>query len=110
MFPKDESSYKEPFCWTKVMVKFLTPLIYDCPLVKVFWVQGPEFITEVTNTDLDLPLPLVVLLSASLLRDMDANVENVLKCASTKILTNWPDFSEINRKHTGLSSECLTYE
>lgn len=78
--------------------------------MKVYWVQGPEFITEVINADLDLPLPLVVLLSASLLRDMDANVENVLKCASTKILTNWPDFSEINRKHTGLSSECLTYE
>lgn len=88
----------------------LTPLIYDCLLVKDFWVQGPEFIKVVINADLDLPLPLVVLISASLPRGKDTNVENVLKYASTKILANWPDFSKINSKHTGLHSECLTYE
>lgn len=88
----------------------LTPLIYDCSLVKDFWEQGPEFITEVINTDLDLHLPPVVLTSTSLPRGMDTNVEKVLKNASTKILDNWPDFSKINSKHTGLNSECLTYE
>lgn len=88
----------------------LTPLIYDCPLVKDFWVQGPEFITEVINADLVLPLPLVVVISSSPARGMDANVENVLKYASTKILANGPDFSKINSKHTGLNSECLTYD
>lgn len=88
----------------------LTPLIYDCPLVKDFWVQGPEFITEVITADLDLPLPLVVLIFAFLPRGMDANVENVLSYASTKVLVNWPDISKINSKHTGLNSEYLTYE
>lgn len=56
----------------------LTPLIYDCLLVKDFWVQGSEFIKEVINADLDLPLPLVVLISASPPRGKDTNVENVL--------------------------------
>jgi len=73
-------------------------------------VQGPEFITEVINADLDFPFPLVVLIYAFLPGGMDANIENVLKYASTKILANWPDFSQINSKHTGLNSECLTYE
>lgn len=88
----------------------LTPLIYDCLLVKDFWVQDPEFIKEVINADLDLPLPLVALISASLPKGNDTNVENVLKYASTKILANCPDFSKINSKHTGLNSTCLTYE
>jgi len=34
---------------------------------------------------------------------MDANDENVLKYASTKILANWQDFSKINIKHTELN-------
>lgn len=67
----------------------LTSLIYDCSLVKDFWVRVPECITEIIKADLDLPLPPVVFISAFLPRGMDANVENVLKYASTKILANW---------------------
>lgn len=86
MFLKDESSYSLVFrqkSWPSV-----TPLIYDCPFVKDFLIEGLEFITEVINADLDLPLPLGLFIFASLPRGMDVNVENVLKYASTKNLSN----------------------
>ncbi|PKU41109.1 rna-directed dna polymerase from mobile element hypothetical protein [Limosa lapponica baueri] len=82
----------------------------ECPHLIDFWLQGSEFITEVINIDLDLPLPLVVLISAFLPKDMDANVEIVLNYACTKVLAKWPNFSKIDSKHTGLNSECLPYE